>query len=1522
MSSNVNNNHSRKVTIDTQNNPYCDNSIRTSKYTVYNFIPLFLFYFYSNYFNLYFLVVTIILSIKEISTMSWTIGVIPYLAVILMSVIREAFEDYKKYSNDKKMNEAITQKYNSKTKKFEEIKWGNILTGDILKIKKNEEISSDLLIIHSSSEDGLCYLETSNLDGENALKPRKTMTLINLENYNSFDIYLGQPDKNIYELNGFVVEKNQNLNNNEQKHFFNKDNVLLRGASLKNVDYIYGIVLYSGKDTKLMQNIERDSFKRSHIEKTENAIVIYVMLFTFLLCIVGAIAAIYKHKWLRNHNAFYLFKHDEKKKDVREGFKYFGIYFLIFQNITPICLMIALEVVKMAQVFLMSFDENLFKNKGDKFKVLNFRIQEDLGNIKYVFTDKTGTLTKNEMKFRGCSIMNILYNESNEDNKDINNSNKISYFDNKFNKKCLIKGFENLEPIKSGTNYINTISDSLKYFFLNISLNHNVLTEKKDNNEIVYQGSNPDELTLVNCANELDIKFQSCIGNKIKLIFFKQNLEFEILERFEFSSERKRSSIVVEDPISKKIFLYMKGADDVILTEKCLNIFSYEHYFLKTKEHIDNFARAGYRTLCYCMREIDKNEFNNFHNEYKELKTKLISNPNSESLKNEIEKLIGTLEINMVLLGASCLEDKLQNGVKKTISNLIDAGISVWMLTGDKIDTAESIAYSCKLFNDDTNVFRIPKEENEKLLKDKLDEISNAMEEINKNLLKKLNDMRVKKDINENMKFNPNDLKNENEMKNEEKKKEKKLTENIIDINSNKELLNIKRINVTNVNNVKKENNNENKNYNKINSDLESNKDNNINNNNKKSKRLEIQNYNFIDDQNYIQTNLPKNKRKLSDSQVINFLITSNYLITNEKSEKKIKKIRINDNNNNNNINFDVNLNNNKDNSSNNNQNIIINNEENSLGQNSINSVINEVILTQNQNNINNKNNDTHEINFKTETPIDDYRNKIQNKIDRINTFGERAQGIRFKKKKSIDEQTMEINNDNKKIVQKEIIKHTVNYGLIIEDISITKVLDDDSLRPLFLQIISNCRSVVLSRCSPIQKSKMVATIKNDVEKEGFGVLAIGDGGNDVNMIKEANVGIGIFGKEGYQAAYNSDYAISNFSYLTRLLFYHGRFFMLRNSYFIYYFFYKSIIYAMPHFWFLFFNGYSSSIIYDDAQFLIYNALGSNLVIGICSVLEQDIDLDFNNFPNKENIKELLPDIYKSYRDSHPFTILRFIIWSLFALCHTAVIFFVPNLCMRNNILGDNGYTGDYWTYAMFCYMLIITYQTCLIFTDFWYLSYTILIVYIVHILVNFLTVFIRHFAGFDQCAGHTFEWWREPKFWLIFFMAFGLGYIPYYIYFKFKEFFVYDIVRELKNGKYIYDIDKKKYKKQLKGINKLKKLVEIFKNYYENDEEVSDKDKAHNVMYKEMKELVKKYKETELSNQINKNNNENNIDNNQDNEQKEFIKKITKAIVMEYPEIFENYNNINNNILNNDIEKEEEEEEEDEESNNIDFLD
>jgi magnesium-transporting ATPase (P-type) len=157
---------------------------------------------------------------------------------------------------------------------------------------------------------------------------------------------------------------------------------------------------------------------------------------------------------------------------------------------------------------------------------------------------------------------------------------------------------------------------------------------------------------------------------------------------------------------------------------------SYENIVPKTKDHLDNFARNGYRTLCFSMREINKNEYENFKKEYSSLKTRFLSD---KTLENDLENLISTIEKNMILQGATSLEDKLQKGVKKTIQDFIDAGIHVWMLTGDKMDTAQSIAYSCKLFNDDTDVFKIRKCDDDEILKKNLEDINISMSDIENN---------------------------------------------------------------------------------------------------------------------------------------------------------------------------------------------------------------------------------------------------------------------------------------------------------------------------------------------------------------------------------------------------------------------------------------------------------------------------------------------------------------------------------------------------------------------------------------------------------------------------------------------------------------------------------------------------------------------------------------------------------------------------------------------------------------------
>ncbi len=192
-----------------------------------------------------------------------------------------------------------------------------------------------------------------------------------------------------------------------------------------------------------------------------------------------------------------------------------------------------------------------------------------------------------------------------------------------------------------------------------------------------------------------------------------------------------------------------------------------------------------------------------------------------------------------------------------------------------------------------------------------------------------------------------------------------------------------------------------------------------------------------------------------------------------------------------------------------------------------------------------------------------------------------------------------------------------LNFGLIIEGEAITHCLDDE-LSSVFWKLIKKSRAVICCRCNPIQKSQIVNFVKGMSSEI---CLAIGDGGNDVNMIKAANVGIGIFGKEGYQAAYSSDYAICEFRFLRRLLFYHGRYSNLRNSYFIYFFFYKSLIFNMPNLWFAFFSGFSGTLLWDSIYFLLYTSILTTMPPVVPMIYEEDIDIEMKNYPNKEILK-------------------------------------------------------------------------------------------------------------------------------------------------------------------------------------------------------------------------------------------------------------------------------------------------------------
>ena len=244
--------------------------------------------------------------------------------------------------------------------------------------------------------------------------------------------------------------------------------------------------------------------------------------------------------------------------------------------------------------------------------------------------------------------------------------------------------------------------------------------------------------------------------------------------------------------------------------------------------------------------------------------------------------------------------------------------------------------------------------------------------------------------------------------------------------------------------------------------------------------------------------------------------------------------------------------------------------------------------------------------------------------------------------------QSNKIHNLYKKVSSK--------YTIIIEGSAIDTCMEEGPAGKLFFELIQESRSLICCRSSPSQKSRVVEYIKKN--SDGL-TLAIGDGGNDVNMIKMAHVGIGIFGKEGYQAAYNSDYAISQFKYLKRLLFIDGRFSLARNSYFIYHYFFKNVLFAMAQFWFQNFSKFNGRGLNDDWYSLAFNTFFTVVPIAVRAVTEEDFDATFSSYSisARKKLPYLFPDIYKEFRESMPFNIVKFTVIYLIGL-FVSIIFF------------------------------------------------------------------------------------------------------------------------------------------------------------------------------------------------------------------------------------------------------------------------
>ncbi|EMR82974.1 putative phospholipid-transporting atpase 1 protein [Botrytis cinerea BcDW1] len=621
--------------------------------------------------------------------------------------------------------------------RFHRSTWKELQVGDFVRIYNDDEIPADVIILASSDPEGVCYVETKNLDGETNLKYRQALRCARSLKHAKdceraqFRIESEAPQPNLYKYNA-AIKWNQKIagQSHEISEPITIDNVLLRGCNLRNTEWALGIVIFTGHDTKTMMNAGITPSKRARISRELNFNIICNFGVLFIMCLIAGIAN--GVAWGQNDASQHYFDFGSiGGSPSMSGFTTFWASIILFQNLVPLSLYISVEIMRTLQAVFIYSDREMWYDPIEQPCIpKSWNLSDDLGQIEYIFSDKTGTLTQNVMEFKKATINGRPYGEAYTEAQagmqkrlgiDMEKEGELVRAEIA---EAKVKVLKNLRELYANPylhdedltfiapDFVEDLSGkhgpeqqhATERFMLALALCHTVIAEEVPGDVMTFKAQSPDEAALVATARDMGFTVLGNTSEGINLNVMGEEKHYPILNVVEFNSSRKRMSAIVRMP-DGKIVLFCKGADSVIYSR--LRRGEQAELRKRTAEHLEIFAREGLRTLCIAERVLDEEEYYGWRKIHDAAATAL------EEREEKMEQAADLIEQEMTLLGGTAIEDRLQDGVPDTIALLGDAGIKLWVLTGDKVETAINIGFSCNLLNNDMELIRLRVEEDE-----------------------------------------------------------------------------------------------------------------------------------------------------------------------------------------------------------------------------------------------------------------------------------------------------------------------------------------------------------------------------------------------------------------------------------------------------------------------------------------------------------------------------------------------------------------------------------------------------------------------------------------------------------------------------------------------------------------------------------------------------------------------------------------------------------------------------------------